>query len=87
MEKELDFSEYTEISEHGKVIGFKLSGDPFIYRYDQHGGWYDAKGNYYNRDAEKCQPPDSSDDDGPLEQQPNEEAVLQAKPQASTQRQ
>lgn len=51
MENEPNFNEYTEVTENGKVVGFHLEGDPFLYRYDHHGGWYDAKGNYYNSDA------------------------------------
>ena len=63
MEKELDFNVYTEVEENGKVVGFQLEGDPFLYRYDHHGGWYDAKGNYYNSDAKRCEQPDSSDEE------------------------
>jgi hypothetical protein len=89
MEKEPNFDNYTEISEDGKVLGFKIEGDPFLYRYDRHGGWYDAKGNYYNSDAVKCQPPDSSSEEEGHEEQKEgvEQAVLGAKLQKNTQRQ
>lgn len=85
MEKDLNFDDYIEVSEGGRAIGFRLEGDDFLYRYDRHGGWYDAKGNYYNKDAEKCHPPESSEESD--EEDFPEDKVADVNLQKNTQRQ
>ena len=47
--------------DNGKATGFKLKDDPFFYAYDQYGGWRDAEGKYFNKDAINCEPHYESD--------------------------
>lgn len=43
------FEHFTEVAgEDGNVIGFKLDGQDFLYKFDSKGGWHDEDNNYYN---------------------------------------
>ena len=46
------FSEFNEVAdENGKVIGFKIPNNDFLFKFDEDGGWLDEEDNYYNCDG------------------------------------
>lgn len=49
-----------EFDSEGKLIGFKLPNNDFLFKYDFDGGWEDEKGRYYNAEG-ILQPDDESD--------------------------
>lgn len=51
-----------EFDTNGKLIGFKLPNNSFLFEYDVDGGWEDEQGRYYN--AEGILQPDVESDSG-----------------------
>jgi len=42
--------------------GFTISSADCIYRFDEHGGWYDEYAFYYDTDGDYCDPPEIEDE-------------------------
>jgi hypothetical protein len=52
-----DPSRYDMRSELEDKSGFKVLGNSHVFKYDEHGGWYDEYSNYYNKDNKPSNPP------------------------------
>jgi hypothetical protein len=52
-----DPSRYDMRSELEDKSGFKVLGNSHVFKYDEHGGWYDEFSNYYNKANKPSNPP------------------------------
>ena len=63
------FQQFIEaLSEDGKVIGFTLPDNPFLFKYDTNGGWLDENGNYFNSEGILQSEDEESEDEDSLDE-------------------
>lgn len=58
------FQEFTEsLDQDGKPIGFTLTDNDFLFKYDRNGGWVDENGHYFNAEGILQSEEEDSDED------------------------